>query len=64
MKLNICLFDKKYNLLEKYTETREKINNSIQKRFYSELAYNRKYVKAKTKSNGRKIKRNFHVVGS
>ena len=63
MKLNICLFDKKYDLREKYTETREKINNSIQKRFHSEPAYIRKNVKAKTKPNGRKIKRNFNEIG-
>ena len=64
MKLNIYLFDKKYDSLEKYTETREKINNSIQKRFYSEPAYIRKNVKAKTKPNRRKIKRNFNEIGS
>ena len=37
MKLNTCLFDKKYELLEKYTEIREKVNNSIKKDFIANL---------------------------
>ena len=60
----MCLFDKKYDLLEKYTEIREKVNNSIRKIFYSKPIYNTKYVKAKAKSFERKIKVSFHKVGS
>ena len=64
MKLNICVFDKKFELLEKYNKILKEVINSIKKRFDSEPIYNRKYVKAKTKSYERKIKRDFPEVGS
>ena len=64
MKLNICVFDKKFELLEKYNKILKEVKNSIKKRFDSEPTYNRKYVKAKTKSYERKIKRDFPEVGS
>ena len=64
MKLNICVFDKKFELLEKYNKILKEVKNSIKKRFDSEPIYNRKYVKAKTKSYERKIKRDFPEVGS
>ena len=47
-------------LLEKYNEIWEKINNSLKKEFDSELVCNEKYLKAKIKSNNGKINTNFH----
>ena len=38
----------------------EKVKNSIKKEFDSEPVYNKKYLKAKTKSYHRKINPNFH----
>ena len=41
-------FDKKKNeeLLEKYNEIWDKVNNSMKRECDSELIYNRKYIKA------------------
>ena len=46
-------------LLEKYNEIWEKINNSLKKEFDSELECNEKYLKAKIKSNNGKINTSF-----
>ena len=46
-------------LLEKYIEICEKVENSIKIEFDSEPVYNEKYLKAKVKSYG-KINTNFH----
>ena len=49
-------FIKDDELLEKYNEIWKKVKNSIKKELYSELAYNEKYLKAKTKSYNGKTK--------
>ena len=46
-------------LLENYNEIWDKIRNSMEKGFHSELLYNGKYVKIKIKSYEEKIT-NFH----
>ena len=46
-------------LLKKYNEIWEKINNSLKKEFDSELVCNEKYLKAKIKSNNGKINTSF-----
>ena len=47
-------------LLEKYNEIWDKVENSIKKEFDSRLVYNEKYLKAKIKSYNGKISTNFH----
>ena len=63
MKLNI-IFDnfliKADELLEKYNKIWDKLSNSIKKGFDSELVYNKKYLKTKTKFYEGKINTNFH----
>ena len=50
----------KNELLEKYNEIWEKVKNSIEKEFVSELIYNEKYLKAKMKMYNGKTNTNFH----
>ena len=59
MKLNICLFVKRWRILEKYNETWEKVKNSTKKQFDSEPVFYDKYLKAKLKSCQGKINANF-----
>ena len=47
-------------LLETYNEIWKKIRSSTEKEFYSEPAYNEKYLKAKIKSYNGKIHTNFY----
>ena len=60
MKLNTCLFYKRWWILEKYNEIWDKVKNSIKKEFDIKPVYNEKYLKAKTKSYNGKINKNFH----
>ena len=46
-------------LLEKYNEIWEKVENSIMKGFDNEPVYNDKYLKSKIKSYNGRIKANF-----
>ena len=46
-------------LLEKYNEIWEKVENSIMKGFDNEPVYNEKYLKSKIKSYNGRIKANF-----
>ena len=45
--------------LERYNEKWEKVKNSLKKEFNSEPVYNKKYLKAKIKSNNGKMSKNF-----
>ena len=47
-------------LLKKYNEIWEKVNNSFKKEFDGEPVCNEKYLKAKIKSYNGKINTNFH----
>ena len=47
-------------LLEKYNEIWEKVNNSLKKEFDSKPVYYEKYLKFKRKSYNGKINTNFH----
>ena len=47
-------------LLEKYNEIWEKVENSVRIEFDTEPLYNEKYLKAKIKSYNKKIITNFH----
>ena len=49
-------------LLEKYSQIWEKVENSLKKEFASEPVYNKKYLKAKIKSYNGKINTNFHDI--
>ena len=51
-------------LLKKYIEICEKVNNIIKKEFDSERVYNKKYLKAKIKSYNGKINTNLPKEGS
>ena len=43
------------NLLEKYNAIWDKVSAHIKKEFHSELAYNKKFLKTKTKSHGDEV---------
>ena len=61
MKWNIYFFlIKNDELLEKYNEFWEIVENSIKKEFYSEPICNVKYLKAKIKSYNGKINTDLH----
>ena len=50
-------------LLEKYNDIWEKVKNSLKKDFGSEVVYNEKYLKAKTKSyNGKSATQIFTII--
>ena len=59
MKVNICIFIKNEELLEKCNEIWENVSKIIKKGFDSEYLYNQKYLKTKIKSYKVKIKTNF-----
>ena len=43
------------NLLEKYNAIWDKVSAHIKKEFHSELAYNKNFLKTKTKSHGDEV---------
>ena len=47
-------------LLEKHTETSEKVKNSLKKEFGSERVYNEKYLEAEINFYNGKINTNFY----
>ena len=47
-------------LLEKYSEIWEKVENGLKKELDNEPVYNEKYLKAKIKSYNEKINTNFY----
>ena len=53
-------FTKNDELLEKYNEIWDKVNNTIKKGFDSEPAYDEKYFRTKTMSYEVKINTTFH----
>ena len=55
----ISLLTKDDELLEKYNEIWEMVQNSIKKEFDSEPAYNEKRLKAKIKSYNGKVNKHF-----
>ena len=46
IKLDVCIFNKRLKILEKYEVLGEKVTNIIKKEFNSEPGHNMKYLKA------------------
>ena len=60
MKLNLSLWIKITELLEKYNEIRDKVKNTIKKGFHSEPVYNEKYLRTKIKSFYFNLGKNYY----
>ena len=55
---------KNIELLEKYNKIWDEVNNSIKKRFDSELVYHEKHLKNKIKAYEGKINTSFHDIAT
>ena len=60
-KLNACIFDWRWLLIEKISHYLDKVSTDIKKEFDSKPVYNKRFLKTEIKSHGG-IKRGMRVV--